>query len=105
MGETTTVRDQLASLIRTVVPMGVGYVLTLLATHWGIVLDAASSQGLTAGVTALLAAVYYVVVRLLEAKIPGIGWLLGLALPPTYVKGTVISVNDSPYNRSTGTEL
>lgn len=78
------VRDQLASIVRTAVPLGVGYVLSLLALHWGIVLDGNSSQALSAGVTALLSAAYYVVVRLLEARVPWFGWLLGLALPPSY---------------------
>lgn len=105
MAETRTVRDQLASIVRTAVPIGVGFVLSLLAREWGVVLDDASSQALASGVTALASAAYYVLVRALESRWSGFGWLLGLALPPTYVKGEVISVEDSPYNRDTGTTI
>lgn len=87
MDEPRTVRNQLASIIRTAVPIGVGFLLSLLARKWGIVLDDASSQALASGVTAVAGAVYYVVVRALESRWRWFGWLLGLALPPSYDTG------------------
>lgn len=86
MAETTTVRDQLASLVRTAVPYAVGLVLAFLARKWGIILDDASSAGLTAGLATLAGTVYYVVVRALEARWPRVGWFLGLAWSPEYRK-------------------
>lgn len=78
------VREQLASLIRTYVPIGVGFVLAFLGRKFDVVLDDASSAALTSGVAALVAAVYYGVVRLLETRWKAVGWLLGLATAPTY---------------------
>lgn len=79
-----TIRDALASVIRTYVPIGVGFVLTLLARKYGVVIDDTISTSLTTGLAALVAAVYYAAVRLLEAKVPQLGWLLGLAAQPEY---------------------
>lgn len=84
---TPTVRDQLASLVRTWVPIGVGFVLTLLGRKFGIVLDDASSASLTAGIAALVSAVFYGVVRILESRWKWVGWLLGLAVRPQYDTG------------------
>lgn len=83
-GISVTIRDAVAAFIRTYVPVGVGLVLTLLARKYGVVIDDTISTSLTTGLAALVAAVYYAVVRLLEAKFPKLGWLLGFAVPPTY---------------------
>ena len=87
-----TVRDQLASLIRTWVPIGVGFVLTLLARKYGVIIDDTLSTSLTTGLAALAASVYYAVARLLEARWRPLGWLLGLAVTPKYdtVPGEVV---------------
>lgn len=85
-----TLRDQFASQIRTLVPIAVGFVLSLIAREYGIVLDEASSAGLVSGLSALASAVYYVVVRLLESKVPAVGWLLGLPVAPSYDNGKVV---------------
>jgi hypothetical protein len=79
-----TVRDQLASLIRTWVPIGVGFLLALLARKLDIVLDEGSSAALTSGIAALVSAVFYGVVRILESRWKPVGWLLGLAVRPQY---------------------
>lgn len=84
-----TVRDQLASLIRTYVPIGVGFVLALLARKYDVILDDASSAALTSGVAALVSAVFYGVVRILESRWKPVGWLLGLAVRPQYEPGRV----------------
>jgi hypothetical protein len=87
MGDSVTVRDGVASFIRTAVPIGVGLGLTWLGRETGVVLDSGSSAGLTSGVAALAGAGYYAVVRAAESKWPKLGWLLGLAIPPSYATG------------------
>lgn len=89
-----TIRDAIASALRTYVPIGVGLVLTLLARKYDIVIDDTVSTSLTTGLAALVAALYYGVVRLLEARFPQLGWLLGFAVPPSYTKGTGSSLGD-----------
>lgn len=68
----------LISLIRTVVPLTVGFILTL-----PINVD---EPGLTSFVTALVTALYYTAIRLVERRWPNVGWLLGFPSPPTYSK-------------------
>jgi hypothetical protein len=94
-----TVREQLASLVRTWVPIGVGFLLALLGRETSIVLDEASGAALTSGVAALASAAYYVIIRLLESSVPAVGWLLGLAVAPSYskpVQGEVVSSKTEP---------
>jgi hypothetical protein len=69
-----------ASLVRTLVPIVVGWLLSV-----GLA-DAGVTEGdLTPAVTALVTAVYYVGARLLEHYAsPRFGWLLGKATAPTY---------------------
>lgn len=64
------------SLIRTYVPIAVGVVLTWLATHWGVVLDEQTSIGVALVAVALVAGVYYAIVRAFERHFPGLGRLL-----------------------------
>jgi len=90
-----TVRDQLASLIRTWVPIGVGFVLALLARKFDVVLDEGSSAALVSGIAALVSAVFYAVVRILEARWKPVGWLLGLAVRPQYESTAVGTGPDS----------
>ena len=79
------------SLLRTFVPLAVGYVLTLLTA---INVDF-SSESVTAVVTVLFTAAYYAVFRVLERVAPtgGVaeklfGLLLGYARPPEYPKSS-----------------
>lgn len=78
--------DHFVSLIRTWVPIGAGFVLTMLARKFGIVIDEESTAGLVAGVTALAAAGYYWLARLIEAKLPWAGVFLGSRKQPEYTK-------------------
>jgi hypothetical protein len=73
-------KDYFASLIRTLVPVVVGWVLAQLAIV-GIDLDPGSLQVI---VEALFIGGYYAIVRLLEAKNTAFGWFLGLATAPSY---------------------
>ena len=68
-----------------------GLFLTWLARRTGVVLDEGSSAGLSAGVTSLVTAGYYVGIRLLEAKVPQLGWLLGLPSQPSYTPPAAVS--------------
>jgi hypothetical protein len=79
-----TVRDAMAAFIRTYVPVLVGFVLTLLARKLGVILDETTSASLATGFAALVAGIYYGLVRLLEARFPKLGWLLGFAVQPSY---------------------
>lgn len=71
----------LASLIRTVVPVIVGLLVSGLAKFGFHLTDDTFTGVITTGVTA----VYYVSVRWLEINItPRLGWLLGKAGAPQY---------------------
>jgi hypothetical protein len=77
-------QDYVPSLIRTWVPILVTFLVTLAADN-GIVIDEATSNAATAAIAGLAGAIYYALVRLLEAKVgPAWGWLLGLATAPKY---------------------
>ena len=76
--------DYLISMIRTVVPVGVGAVLSWLAVRAGIVVDEQTKAGLLVAFTGLAVAVYYGVVRALELRWPWFGRLLGSKAAPTY---------------------
>lgn len=74
------------SLIRTYVPIGVGFALTWLASSLRIVVDPSSQAGLVALCVTVLSAGYYFLARVLERKFPFLGVLLGAVAKPVYVK-------------------
>lgn len=86
-------RSFLPSVVRTVVPLAVGYI-----TGWPI----AGALGLeeaeiTPLVTVIIVAVYYIVVRLIETYVlPKAGWLLGWGSAPVYVPPADAGVADTP---------
>lgn len=82
--ETTSVSNLGASYVRTFVMLAVGWFVTWLARRWHIVLDADSTQAASMGATAIISALYYAIVRVLENRWKGFGWLLGLATKPKY---------------------
>lgn len=69
------------SIVRTLVPIAVGYAAAALL-RFGIGLDEAALAGLTEFLGGLFAAVYYVLVRAVEQRWPKIGVLLGWASTP-----------------------
>lgn len=71
------------SLIRTLVPSGVGMLLAFLAT-FKVKTTPATKSALTVGLTGLFTAVYYAVVRVLEEMFPWVGLLLGSREKPIY---------------------
>lgn len=78
--------DQITSLIRTYVPLGVGIALSWLSRKVGFIVDEQSQLTLTTVFTGFATAAYYTVARLLEKVNPKFGWLLGSAKAPTYTK-------------------
>lgn len=75
--------DQITSYIRTAVPLVVGALVAWLAVK-GINVPVEFIAPTTALITALAGALYYVIVRKLEAKYPKVGVLLGVAKQPEY---------------------
>ncbi|MET7363256.1 hypothetical protein ABZS76_33130 [Streptomyces sp. NPDC005562] len=71
------------ALVRTVVPMIVGAVLSFLATY-SVHVDTATEHALNLGLTGVLGATYYVVVYALESRWPALGFLLGSNARPMY---------------------
>lgn len=82
-----------ASIIRTLIPLLAGQLLALLAAV-GLNLDTAGQGALTDWLGVTLAGVYYIIVRLVETKVPAVGWLLGLAKSPdSYSEAPALPVN------------
>lgn len=71
------------ALVRTIVPMVVGVILSGLASL-GLEPNDTTQSLVVAGVTGLLSAAYYVVVFTLESRWPVLGKLLGVANKPKY---------------------
>lgn len=82
------IKDAVASAWRKAVAVAVGWFLAWLLRRWHIVLDAESSQALVMGVVAVCAAIYGALVNFLEIRIPWLGWFLGLARQPKFIKVT-----------------
>ena len=75
-----------ASVIRTLVPVAVGQVASWLLLL-NVTLPLSAQEGLSAFLGGLLAAIYYVGVRIIEQQWPSFGILLGLpSSPDTYSK-------------------
>jgi hypothetical protein len=83
--------DTLIGLIRTWVPITVGAALSWLATN-GLELDKETQTAAIVASTGAIQALYYTTVRLLENKVPQIGWLLGSAKTPSYSAPLVVYV-------------
>lgn len=79
----------LPSILRTLVPLLVGYFAALPIVR---VLGLSNDQ-MVGLFTALVSAVYWLVVRLLEKVAPQFGWLLGYASPPVYAPPAVVATN------------
>lgn len=79
--------DFIVSLVRTWVPVGIGAVLTWLATNYNIVVPDDASSSLVVGVAALVIAIYYALARAVEKAFPALGKLLvglGIGKAPQY---------------------
>ena len=86
----------ITSMIRTLVPVGIGTFITWIQIHLGVTVDDATSASLIATATGITVGLYYVVVRWLETRFPQIGWLLGLAKAPGYAAADAPPAQPSP---------
>jgi hypothetical protein len=79
------VQDYFLSLIRTVVPVGVGAFVAWLASL-GVDAGATANTGLVIGVTGVVIGAYYGLVRAIEPKLPAFlrVLLIGAARAPEY---------------------
>jgi hypothetical protein len=80
------VSDLGLSVIRTWVPIGVGFVIGWVVSFGLFDVSAADQAGVTAWCIAGATALYYVAVRWAETKWPQVGWLLGVPRTPAYTK-------------------
>lgn len=72
------------SIVRTVVPMVVGWLLSLGVVRAAGVTEADLTLAVTGLLTVVGQVVYYVVLRAVERYLPSAGWLLGRAQQPNY---------------------
>ena len=82
------------SLIRTWVPIAIGWLIAQLLTL-GVVFDDTTSKMLETALTAATIAIYYAVARWLEQKFPKAGLLIGYIKQPLYVDPTKTSAVQS----------
>lgn len=73
----------ITSQIRTLVPLGVGALVSYFATL-GLEIDSDTQSSLIIGLTGIIQAIYYLIVRMLEEKFPKLGILLGSTKKPEY---------------------
>ena len=73
-------------LIRTVVPIAVGWLFAQLAAL-GLGLPPGTDETLTSALVVAFSGLYYAAVAWLERRYKWFGWLLGIARQPTYQPG------------------
>ena len=82
----------LLSFLRTIVPAIVGAVVAYLVSL-GLEVDEDFEKALTAVLFAVFTGLYYLIVRVIEMKLPIVGVLLGYAKSPdSYSKGPGVDV-------------
>jgi len=80
----------LPAVLRTAVPMIYAFLVKRGVVEWLGIDDKLASNAITIAVTVA----FYVLLRLAERHWDKIGWLLGYAQQPVYVKGQVLSVQE-----------
>lgn len=76
---------QVKSWIRTIVPTIVGNLLSWIPLGEILKNDGQITASLISGLTLLFTAIYYIFIRILEAKVSSkFGWLLGYPAEPKY---------------------
>lgn len=80
----------LTSVIRTVVPIVVGWLLSLAVVNSAGVTEEQLTLAVTGALTVVGQVVYYVVLRAVERYVPQAGWLLGRAVQPSYANAKTI---------------
>ncbi|GAA4176619.1 hypothetical protein [Gryllotalpicola koreensis] len=87
---TQTATDFVASLIRTYVPILAGLILSWLATvHLPIRIEGIPQGVMESALTAVLAGIWYLIVRALETRWPKLGVFLGVPKAPAYTPPTI----------------
>lgn len=82
----------LLSFVRTIVPAIVGAVMSYLVSL-GLQVDGQFEAALSAVLFAVFTGLYYLIVRIIEMKFPGVGILLGYAKSPdSYSKGPGVDI-------------
>lgn len=71
------------SIVRTVVPIVAGAIITFFASK-GITFDDQFQANLLFVLQGMITGLYYIIVRVLEQRFPRFGWLLGSAKKPEY---------------------
>lgn len=75
--------DTALSYVRTLVPVGVGFLVSWAALA-GVEVDPGTQAMLISLITSVITGLYYVVFRWAEGRWPKLGWLLGYPKVPTY---------------------
>lgn len=83
----------ITAIIRTIVPVIVGYLTTWLISL-GINLDQTIWDGFSNQLVLIVSGVYYAAVAWAETHWPWVGWLLGLARRPAYGVGVDSGIPD-----------
>ena len=76
------------SLVRTIVPLIVGGLASILLASLGIVLPVEAASEV---MTVVLSGVYYSAVRVLERRWPALGVFLGSKQQPVYAPGEIVA--------------
>lgn len=79
-----TANDRILAFFRTYIPYAVGLAVTWLFVHTGLNLEGPVAVAAVAFLTAAVTNAYYVLVRLLEVKVPVLGIFLGWPRQPEY---------------------
>lgn len=89
-------KDYLTSIVRTIVPVTMGAILTWLAAH-NIVIDGIFQDNLRLLLELVITGAYYALVRGFEHYVsPKFGWLLGIAKAPNYVEEPAVTKMETP---------
>ena len=78
------------SVVRTVVPILVGWLLSLSVVTAAGVTEEQLTLAVTGALTVVGQVVYYVALRAIERYVPQAGWLLGRAVQPSYANAKTI---------------
>jgi hypothetical protein len=90
----TTMRDLLASLVRTGVPYLVGLALTYLAATFDFVLSDTTSAVVMTNAALIAGTLYYAAVRAAETRWPAVGVLLGWKIQLQYQPTAAVARNE-----------
>lgn len=94
---------QIPALVRTYVPLAVGFLISWLATL-GVNVNSDGRTALVSGVTAVITAVYYTVAHALETRWSVFSLLLGSTNTPSYSRNSSAATRSATATSSTTPE-